>query len=90
MKGEEAEGFQATCCRRGVLEEGREPLVKHLPPCMEGSGDFPALKEFLPPFCSLHSSRAAAQVSQGKEKIPGEQENTFQNKFLPLITSGRY
>lgn len=57
---------------------------------MEGSGDFPALKEFLPPFRSLHSSRAAAQVSQGKEKIPGEQENTFQNKFLPLITSGRY
>jgi len=49
VKEEEAEGFQATCCRRGVLEEGREPLVKHLPACMEGSGDFPALMEFPPP-----------------------------------------
>lgn len=84
MKGEEAEGFQATCCRWGVLEEGREALLRHLPACMEGYGDFPALRssplQGPPP--------AAAKANQRTEKIPGEQENTFQNKFLPRQVAG--
>ena len=39
------------------------------------------------PLHSLQScSPAAAKINQGREKIPGELENIFQNELLPLIT----
>lgn len=65
------------------MEEGREPLAKHLPVCMEGNGDFPALMEF-PASSSQRCSPPVVKFSWRRKKIPGEQENIVQNKILPL------